>query len=360
MARTLNFKTALVTTISALLLIGSMAFAQDSGGVTGKVTGEDGKPQPGVVVQIDRLNVKWSVHTKTNKKGEYTYIGLFPDVYTISILGPDGTVLTKDQKQVKVGDPTEDDFDLAKLHADAEKAQEANPQYQKAVEEHKQSMSLKQTFDQGQELYDQKKYTDAAAIFEKALPDAKDRNAIIIEARLADTWERAGETDTDPDKRKEDYGKAQDYFNKVIAVDPNDAQVHNNLGHLYAQIGRSAEASAEFQKAAQLDPNHASTYYFNLGITQVNLGKMDDAEVALKKAIDLNPNYGPAYYWYGMALMGKATIKPDGTMVPAPGTIEAFQSYLKLEPSGQHAAEAQASIDTLSGKANMEYKKNKK
>src|SRR5262249_12483419 len=97
-----------------------------------------------------------------------------------------------------------------------------------------------------------------------------------------------------------------------------------------------------------------------LGITDVNTGKMDDAEAALKKSIDLNANYAPAYYWYGMALMGKATIKPDGTMVPAPGTVEAFQTYLKLDPSGQHAAESQASIDTLSGKANMEYKKSKK
>jgi hypothetical protein len=58
--------------------------------------------------------------------------------------------------------------------------------------------------------------------------------------------------------------------------------------------------------------------------------------------------------------MGKAQYKPDGTMIPAPGTIEAFQTYLKLQPNGPNAATAQASIDALQQKENLEYKSKKK
>ena len=83
---------------------------------------------------------------------------------------------------------------------------------------------------------------------------------------------------------------------------------------------RSAEASAEFKKAADLDPTHASGYYYNLGAIMVNKGQMDEAAAALKKATDIDPTNANAWYWYGMALMGKAQVKPDGTMVPAPGT----------------------------------------
>ena len=72
------------------------------------------------------------------------------------------------------------------------------------------------------------------------------------------------------------------------------------------------------------------------------------------------PTNANAWYWYGMALMGKAQVKPDGTMVPAPGTVEAFQTYLKLQPSGPWAPQAQASIDSLQGKESLEYKKTKK
>jgi len=228
------------------------------------------------------------------------------------------------------------------------------------VEAQKQSASLKQLFDQGRELYNQQHYAEAAAQFEKALPLAKDRNVPIIMSQLADTWGRAAGVETDPDKRKQDYASALDYYTKVLALAPNDPSLHNNLGHLYGDMGKADEAMAEFKKAADLDPNHASSYYYNLGAILVNKGDMDNAAVALKKATDLDPNSSMAWYWYGMALLGKATVKPDGTMVPAPGTIEAFQAYLKLDPNGKHADEAKASIESLSGKANLEYKKTKK
>jgi predicted Zn-dependent protease len=92
----------------------------------------------------------------------------------------------------------------------------------------------------------------------------------------------------------------------------------------------------------------------------VNKGQMDEAATALKKATDLDPTNANAWYWYGMALMGKATVKPDGSLAPAPGTIESFQTYLKLAPSGPWAPQAQASIDSLQGKESLEYKKQKK
>jgi len=95
-------------------------------------------------------------------------------------------------------------------------------------------------------------------------------------------------------------------------------------------------------------------------VVMVNQGKMDDAATALKKAVDLDPTNANAFYWYGMALLGKAETKPDGTVVPVPGTIEAFQNYLKLQPSGQWAASAQASIDQLKAAVPTEYKAPKK
>jgi len=47
-------------------------------------------------------------------------------------------------------------------------------------------------------------------------------------------------------------------------------------------------------------------------------------------------------------------------VIPAPGTVEAFESYLKLEPNGQWAASAQASLAQIQGKVETTYKKQKK
>jgi tetratricopeptide (TPR) repeat protein len=245
---------------------------------------------------------------------------------------------------------------MGKIMEDSKKTQEANPEYQKEVAEQKQSQNLKQIFDQGRALYADKHYAEAADVFEKALPLAKDKNIPIVLGQLADTWSKAATLESNPDNRKADEAKSLDYYNKVLAIAPDDAGLHNNLGNLYAEMGKSTEAAAEFKKAADLDPTHASGYYYNMGAIMVNKGHMDEAAEALKKATDLDPTNSNAWYWYGMALMGKAQVKPDGTMVPAPGTVEAFQTYLKLEPNGPFAVSAQASIDTLEGKTNLEYK----
>jgi tetratricopeptide (TPR) repeat protein len=352
-------KVAGVAIVFAALLTCVPAFAQ-TGGLTGKCLGQGGAPLAGYMVQIERVDIKWSSHVKTNKKGEYTYIGLNPGDYKVTLLGPDGKPLDNVQKHVGIGDPTETNFDIVQAQKEAEKAAEANPEYQKAIAEQKQSASLKQVFDQARGLYMQQHYTEAAAEFEKALALAKDKNIPIVLAQLADTWTKAASIENNPDERKKDQATSLDYYNKLLLLMPNDPTVHNNLGHLLADMGKPTDAEAEFKKAADLDPNHASGYYYNLGAILVNKGQMDDAAVALKKATDIDPTNSNAWYWYGTALMGKATVKADGSMAPAPGTVEAFQTYLKLAPSGKWAPQAQASIDALQGKESLEYKKTKK
>jgi tetratricopeptide (TPR) repeat protein len=344
-----------VAIVFATLLICIPAFGQ-TGGLKGKCIGQGGTPLAGYMLQIDRTEIKWTSHVKTNKHGEYTFIGLAPGQYKITLLGPDGKPMYYIGKNVGIGDPTEVDFDMGQLMVEAKKENANNPEYQKQVAEQKQSSSLKQVFDQGRELYAAKRYTEAADAFEKALPLAKDRNIPVILGQLADSWAKAASIENNPDTRKADQAKSLDYYNKVLQVDPNNATLHNNLGNLYAEMGKSAEAAAEFKKAAEMDPAHASGYYYNLGAIMVNKGQMDEASEALKKSTDIDPTNANAWYWYGMALMGKAQVKPDGSMAPAPGTIEAFQTYMKLAPTGEWATQAQASIDSLQGKTSLEYK----
>jgi tetratricopeptide (TPR) repeat protein len=335
------------------------AWAQ-TGGVTGKCTGEDGKPLVGYIIQVDRQEMKWSQHTKTNKKGEYVYIGLAPATYKITLISPTGQQVFNITQHVGLGDPTVVDFDMAKEKAYSVKQQMANPETAKKMEEaakeQKQLTGLKATFDQATLLYNQQRFSEAAAMFEQALPMAKDKNVPIVLARLADAYGNAARHEESRDARMQDQQKAIDTYQKAMQLSPNDAALHNNLGGVYADMGKIADAQAEFQKAADLNPAAASSYYYNLGVVMVNQNKMEEASTALKKAMDLDPNNANAFYWYGMALLGKAGTKPDGTFDVVPGTIEAFQTYLKLQPNGQYAAAAQASIDQLKAAVPTEYK----
>ena len=331
------------------------AYAQ-TGGVEGKAIQQGGQPCVKCIVLIERQDIKGTYKTKTGKKGDFVYIGLPIGLYKITLQSPTGQNLFYIQKHIGLGDPTNVDFNLPKEVAQEKQQQQAeeksNPQMAKQAadqaKEQKQYTGLKQLFDQGNALYNQQQYKEAAAAYEKALPFAKDKNLPIVLARLADAYSKAKEND-----------QAVATYQKALQLTPDDAALHNNLGSLYASMNKLPEAQAEFEKAASLDPTNAGRYYFNIGAIMYNTGKMDDALTAFKKVISLDPKNAEAYYLEGQALMGKATMGSDGQVKAPDGTVEAFQQYLTLDPNGPNAPAAKAMIATLQGKLDTQYRKKK-
>jgi len=367
--RTFRFLVAAV----GIALFGSQvtAFGQ-TGGLTGKATIQDGTPCVKCPVIIERLDIKGNYPTKTDKKGNYVYVGLPIGQYKITLKDPNGRTLFYITHHVGLGDPTEVNFDLAKEMAAAKQEQMANPEVKKQVEEQakdqKQFTGLKQLYDQGNALRAQaagmlqqaqgqpqqiqeaqQKYLAAAAMFEQAIPVAKDKNLVAILSLTADSYDKAHQFD-----------KAIKNYQEAILLSPSDASLHNGVGNVYAEMGKIPEAQAEFQKSAEADPANASRAYFNLGAIMYNAGKMDEAAAAFKKAVDIDPKYADAYALMGRALMGKLTMGADGKVQAPPGTVEALEAYLKLDPNGKYAQEAQADLQVISGKVETEFKSQKK
>jgi|YelNatPaOPRAMG01_1025707.scaffolds.fasta_scaffold47509_2 tetratricopeptide (TPR) repeat protein len=331
------------------------SYAQ-TGGVQGKAIQQNGQPCAKCIILIERQDIKQTFHTKTGKKGEFVYIGLPIGNYKVTLQDPDGKPLFYIEKHIGLGEPTEVDFDLPKEMAQQKQEQQEeikkNPEMAKQAaeqaKEEQQFKGLKQYFDEGNRLYDAQQYKEAAAMYEKALPLAKDKNIPVVLARLADAYSKAKEND-----------QAVATYQKALQLTPDDAALHNNLGSVYASMNKLTEAQAEFEKAAQLDPTNAGRYYFNIGAIMYNSGKMDEALAAFKKVISIDPKNAEAYYLEGQALMGKATLTPDGQVKAPDGTIEAFQQYLKLDPNGPNAEAAKQMIETLQGKVATQYKKKK-
>jgi tetratricopeptide (TPR) repeat protein len=341
-----------------MLGIVAPAFAQ-TGGIQGTATLPNGQPCVKCIVLIQRPDTGNTFKTKTNKKGDYLFIGLDMANYKITLENPSGQTIYYVQKHIGFGDPTEVDFDLPKIAAQQKQAQQTeaqkNPEVAKqeeqgaqASKDEKQYAGLKTDFDEGNTLYSQQKYKEAAAAYEKALALAKGKNLPVVLSHLADAYSKAKEND-----------QAVATYQKALQLSPNDAALHNNLGSVYASMGKLQDAQAEFQKAATLDPANAERYYFNIGAILYNSGKMDDALTAFKKVISLDPNNAEAYYLVGQALMGKATMAANGQVKAPDGTVEAFQQYLKLDPNGPNAPAAKEMIATLQGKVSTQYKKTK-
>lgn len=338
---------AIVAVLGALTAV-APARAQ-TGGLTGKATLKDGSPCVKCQIVIERQDIKGVYQVKTGKHGDYVYIGLPIGNYKITLKDPNGNTLFYITHHVGMGDPTPVDFDLPKEMKEQQASPQAQAQIQEQQKEQKQFTGLKQFFDQGTAAMQQKNYTEAADNFEKALPLAKGNNQAIVLGQLGNAY----------DKGKQ-YDKALATYQQALALSPNDANLYNEIGSVYAETGKTAEAQQAFQKSAELNPAGASKAYFNLGATLYNSGKMDDAAAAFKKATELDPKFADAYALLGRSLMGKLTTDASGKVVAPPGTTDAWQQYLKLDPNGQYAQEAQSDLQVINGSVQTEYKSAKK
>ena len=75
-----------VAIVFAAFLTCTSAFAQ-TGGLTGKGTGQRTTPRwRATRSTLSALEIKWNSNVKTNKKGEYTYIGLAPGQYKVTLV----------------------------------------------------------------------------------------------------------------------------------------------------------------------------------------------------------------------------------------------------------------------------------
>lgn len=99
------------------------------------------------------------------------------------------------------------------------------------------------------------------------------------------------------------------------------------LGAVFKQMGRSADALAPMQKAAELSPNDAQAYY-NLGVILKELGRLDEAEARYQRALKIKPDYAEAHYNLAN------TFKELGRLVEAEAS---YRRTLQIEPGNADA-----------------------
>ncbi|MBZ5592727.1 MAG: carboxypeptidase regulatory-like domain-containing protein [Acidobacteriia bacterium] len=358
---------------ATLLLLASAAFAQVSS-LEGDVKGEDGAPIKGALVKIDRKDIKGHYQVKTDKKGHYFHTGLPLGQYKITLEVDGKDVDSVDNVRTTLGESVVNNFSmqetkqrqqsLAKaaetgtLTKDQERGMSAEQKaaLEKAAKEREQALSknkaLNDAFNQGMTAMQVKQWDAAIAAFTKA--NELDPKQSTIWAQLADAYSQSASQKTGADQQAA-LDKGLEAFTKALELKPDDAALHNNYALALVKAKKIPEAQTELSKAAQLDPSNAGRYFYNLGAVMVNTGQNDAAGEAFKKAIDMDPNYADAQYQYGMYLLGKAQVTPEGKVIPAPGTKEALAKYLELKPTGPFADSAKGALTSIEGTVTTQY-----
>jgi Flp pilus assembly protein TadD len=90
-------------------------------------------------------------------------------------------------------------------------------------------------------------------------------------------------------------------YRRILAVEPQHANVHCNLGAALADLGQPATAEAAQRRAIELKPDFAEAHN-NLGNLLKNLGRPGEAETAYRAAIAHKSDFAGAYSNLGTAL----------------------------------------------------------
>lgn len=363
-------------------------FAQASGTVKGVCKDSEGQPIADGVVLFANQDTGQKYTLKTNKKGEYFSLGIAAGMYNVA--------LYKSQEDFKANkelfhqnkfrvtlDENQLDFDLQKLAQDQAKGQGLSPeqakQAQQQLEANEKAKKENNTIKALNEKIVAANTALKAGDYEAAISTLNEATQMdatrdIIWAQLGDAYRVSALKQTDSAEKAKrlqeattDYTKAIDIKQKAIDAattkKPEDgkqlAAYYNNLGEALGRSGKGEDAVKAYTKAAELNPEGAAGYYYNAGAVLTNVGKVDDAIAAFDKSIAADPTKADAYYQKGVNLMGKATLQGDKT-IPAPGTVEAFQKYLELQPNGPNAQTAKDLLASLGSSVETSFGTKKK
>ncbi len=94
---------------------------------------------------------------------------------------------------------------------------------------------------------------------------------------------------------------AMAHYRAALAINPDEAQVHKNLGTDYMESGLYEDALKEYQAAVRLAPGYSEAY-LNMGADLQHLGRYQEAEAAYREALAIKPEVAVAHYDLGVAL----------------------------------------------------------
>jgi len=342
------------------------AYAQNAT-LSGTVFDMMGKPYPDVTLVMKSVETSKETDVVTDAKGHYSAPGLAAGTYNVDLKtkDKDGKDYLLYQTGLKLAAATTPTFDvnlkelqeqgkLAAVEA-IRKQQEAEVQFQALKTHYDAGLAAITTMkaaqaklaatpkDQQDPIKDQITQAGGTAVTElnQALELEKpdDPNRSIVLSRLGEAYESMGK-----------WQEAADTYQKAITLKPDVAANYNNLGNDLAKSGKVDEARAAYQKYVDLNPTDAALAWRNFGTVLYNSNRMKESIEPLQKATTLDPKNATAWLLLGIALVNTMEFKTVGdkiTPVMQPGTVEAYQHAIDLDPNGPIGVQAKQGLDSL-------------
>jgi len=316
--------------VAALLVSARAALAQGSSAmVEGTVKDVKGEIVVGATVTFKSTDGMRSAQAKTNNKGQYTQIGLYPTQWEI-------TASFKDTESIPVTmNLSPNTMSKADLTVADKKAIAAS---QSAVSEKGKAEAAAK--DKVAKLFGEGVTASNAGNFDEAI--AKFTESVAISPQCNVCYTNIGVAYLG----KKDYPNAETSFKKALELNANDVEAYNGLSTVYNAQKKFEQAAEMSGKAAALSgagtPGGATAggnpdALYSQAANLFNAGKMAEAKPLLEQITKTAPNHADAHYLLGLALAADD---------PKQAKTE-IETYLKLSPNGSNAATAKAVLSEL-------------
>ena len=342
------------------------AYAQNAT-LSGTVLDMMGKPYPDVTLAIKSVETNKEADVTTDAKGHYSVPGLAGGTYNVDLKGKDkdGKDMLLYQTGLKLTAGTAPTFDINLKELQEQGKLAAIEAIRKQQEAEQQFQALKTHYDAGIAAITQMKaaqtklaqtpkeqqdpvkaeittaggtaVTELSAALELEKPE--DPNRSIVLSRLGEAYESMNK-----------WQEAADTYQKAITLKPDVAANYNNLGNDLAKLGKVDDARAAYQKYVDLNPTDAALAWRNFGTVLYNSNRMKESIEPLQKATTLDPKNATAWLLLGIALVNTMEFKTVGdkiTPVMQPGTVEAYQHAIDLDPNGPIGEQAKDGLASL-------------
>ena len=319
----MRLRMVVVSTAAALWVL--PAAAQDWRGGRARVDGivKNEKSEP---IEGCKVSLRWGKSTHggpdltTDKKGRWAIFGLVGGPWDVDFEAP-GYATKKISLDLQEGgrNPAVD-VQLEPL----KQAAAASAQQEILVGGKKVSKETAEAIEAGNQAMTAKNWKAARESYVKASSELPDNPPLL--QRIAAAYLGEGNAD-----------EALRYARQVTEKDPQEASAWRMVAEIELQRGNLEAGTAALERVPA-DKITDAQPYLNIGILWINRKKPAEAEPAFDKAIAIQPDLADAYYYRGLARMQlkkSAEAKAD------------FQKALDLNPNGPDAKDIRELLKSM-------------
>ncbi len=306
---------SLCQVISFVLIIpfiSAILFAQEGRGIGrlgGVVLDPEGKPVEGAqVTLVFSQNENMKFEAVTNKKGEWSFIGLGTGNWTLKVVA-------------KGFLPAEKTVYVSQLSVNPKVTIKLNKGVPEAGGYIQDEASIA-WLEKGNQLLNEGRYAEAAAAYEEFL--AQNPQAYQVKVSLADAY-----------RNLKEYDRAVEIYNQVLEQAKTDAVMGREMtakalagiGNCYLSQDKIEEAQKFFEQSIEAYPQDEILAY-NVGEIYFFNQKYDEAIRYFELAAKIKPTWPDAYLKLGYVYLNKGELATAS---------QQFEKFLTLEPEGERA-----------------------